>query len=157
MNASETAISTSESGEGKHLPMDSVSSHRRSEIMALVRSKDSRPEMVVRRFVHRMGFRYRLHAANLPGKPDLVFPSRKKIIFVHGCFWHRHENCPLARIPKSRQAFWIDKLNRNRDRDTRIQKELGQAGWQVLTLWECEIKNNVILGEKIKDFLGAQP
>lgn len=127
--------------------------------MALVRSKDSKPEMKARRLIHAMGFRYRLHVPNLPGKPDIVFPSRKKLIFIHGCFWHRHENCAHARIPKARQEFWLDKLTKNRDRDARIEKELCDAGWQVLTLWECEIKNKnkVILEEKIRGFLGAQP
>lgn len=138
--------------------MDDVNTQRRSEIMRLVRSQNTSPEIFVRRLVYAMGYRYRIHAAHLPGKPDLVFARRKKVIFVHGCFWHRHENCSLARIPKSRQDFWIAKLSKNRDRDARIQEQLHTAGWQVLTLWECELKNKnkVILEEKIRGFLGAQ-
>ena len=97
--------------------MDTIPPSKRSEVMARVRSKDSRPELLIRRLVFAMGYRYRLHAKDLPGCPDLVFRSRKKAIFVHGCFWHRHENCALARMPKSRREFWGPKLEGNRQRD----------------------------------------
>lgn len=122
--------------------------------MALVKGKDSRPEMVVRRLIHGLGFRYRLHDKSLPGKPDLVFKKRRKIVFVHGCFWHRHENCRLARLPKSRVDFWLPKLDRNRERDAENSRRLKELGWEVLVIWECEITKVDLLKERIKDFLG---
>jgi DNA mismatch endonuclease (patch repair protein) len=102
-----------------------------------------KPEMVVRQLVHKMGFRYRLHQKDLPGKPDLVFPSRRKAIFVHGCFWHQHkkEECSDGRIPKSNTSYWTPKLKRNVERDKAATKELKRLGWEVLVIWECEIKN----------------
>lgn len=135
--------------------MDSVSRKRRSEIMSRVRSKDTGPEMLVRRLVFAMGYRYRLHAKDLPGKPDLVFRRRRKIIFVHGCFWHRHEGCALARLPKSREEFWIPKLEANRERDERNRKELKKAGWKVLTIWECQLDDTGRLRGRIGRFLDA--
>ncbi|MGA3372841.1 MAG: very short patch repair endonuclease [Terracidiphilus sp.] len=99
--------------------MDTIPPSKRSEVMARVRSKDSRPELLIRRLVFAMGYRYRLHARDLPGCPDLVFRSRQKVIFVHGCFWHPHENCALARMPKSRPEFWGPKLEGNRQRDAK--------------------------------------
>lgn len=125
--------------------VDSVTPALRSEIMSRVRSKDTRPEMIVRRMLHKAGYRYRLHAAGLPGKPDLVFVGRKKVIFIHGCFWHMHESCAMARIPKSRVEFWTAKLLANRNRDTRNVAELRQAGWEVLTIWECELGRSDLL------------
>lgn len=125
--------------------VDSVTPALRSEIMSRVRSKDTRPEMMVRRMLHKAGYRYRLHAAHLPGKPDLVFVGRKKVIFIHGCFWHMHESCAMARIPKSRVEFWTAKLISNRNRDTRNVAELRQAGWEVLTIWECELGRSDLL------------
>lgn len=136
--------------------MDNISPERRSEIMSRVRSRDSKPEMLVRRLVHAMGYRYRLHARDLPGKPDLVFRSRRKVIFVHGCFWHRHQDCNLARIPKSRRDFWVEKLTKNRDRDERIQQKLLEEGWNTLTLWECELGNSVAVEDKVRGFLNAE-
>ena len=123
--------------------------------MARVRSKNSRPEMVVRRLVFSLGYRYRLHARDLPGHPDLVFRPRRKVIFVHGCFWHRHQLCPLARMPKSRLDFWQPKLEGNRLRDQRNRRDLAKAGWKVLTIWECQLKNPERLEEIIKRFLDA--
>ena len=136
--------------------MDSVSSQRRSEIMGRVRSRDTRPELIVRRLAHSMGYRYRLHSQDLPGRPDLVFRSRKKVIFVHGCFWHRHQGCALARIPKSRQDFWIPKFEANKSRDMRTEEALRQAGWQVLVVWECELGDLPSLKNKIEEFLDAK-
>jgi len=107
--------------------------------MGHVRSRDTKPEMTVRQIVHAMGYRYRLHAKDLPGKPDLVFRSRGKIVFIHGCFWHRHADCALARLPKSRQNFWLPKLDANRQRDLKNESALRDAGWDVLTIWECEL------------------
>ena len=135
--------------------MDSVSPARRSEIMGRVRSRDTVPEMLVRRLVHAMGYCYRLHIKDLPGKPDLVFRSRRKVIFVHGCFWHRHPGCSLARLPKSREDFWLPKLEANRQRDLETARALHEGNWGVLTIWECELVDIDKLKNKIKDFLDA--
>lgn len=135
---------------------DSLSPEERSRRMALIRSIDTKPEMRVRRLVHGMGYRYRLHRLDLAGKPDLVFPSRRAALFVHGCFWHRHEGCALARLPKSRVDFWRSKLESNRTRDVNKIAELETAGWRVLVIWECETKNTEALAEKLRDFLGGE-
>lgn len=135
--------------------MDTVTPARRSEIMGRVRSRDTKPEMVVRRIVHAMGYRYRLHAKDLPGKPDLVFRSHKKAVFVHGCFWHRHAKCSLARVPKTRQDFWLAKLDANRQRDMRNERALQDTGWDVLTIWECELRDIAQLKTRIRGFLDA--
>ena len=135
--------------------MDNVSPQKRSDIMSRVRSKDTGPEMLVRRLVFSMGYRYRLHAKDLPGKPDLVFRRQRKVIFVHGCFWHHHKGCALARIPKSRQDFWIPKLEANRERDQRNKKDLIQAGWRVKTIWECQLGDMGRLRKTIGRFLDA--
>lgn len=123
--------------------------------MSRVRSTGSKVEHRVRSLTHRLGYRFRLHAPNLPGKPDLVFAARRKVIFVHGCFWHRHPdpNCRLARLPKSRQEFWIPKLEGNRVRDERKLKELEALGWRALTLWECQLKDEAWLQNEIRTFL----
>lgn len=112
--------------------------------------------MAVRRLVHSLGYRYRLHAKDLPGKPDLVFRARKKVIFVHGCFWHRHANCSLARLPKSRLEFWVPKLESNSARDKLNEQALNAAGWAVLVVWECELANLALLRRKIEGFLNAK-
>ena len=135
--------------------MDTVPPSKRSEVMARVRSKDTRPELFVRRLVFAMGYRYRLHAKGLPGCPDLVFSSRQKVIFVHGCFWHRHENCALARMPKSRLGFWRPKLEGNKRRDVKNMKRLAREGWKVLTIWECQLNDSVRLQTTIRRFLDA--
>ena len=136
--------------------VDSLSTQERSEIMARVRSKNSRPELEVRKLVFGLGYRYRLHARDLPGCPDLVFRSRRKVIFVHGCFWHRHGNCALARMPKSRLEFWAPKLEGNRKRDDRNKRALARAGWQALTIWECQLGNTARLKRLIGRFLDAE-
>ena len=126
--------------------------------MSRVRAKDSKPEMVVRRMVHGMGFRYRLHRRGLPGTPDLVFGPKRKVIFVHGCFWHRHPDpaCRLARMPKSRQEFWVPKLEGNRQRDQRNIAALAAAGWDSLVVWECETTGDrEALATRLRGFLGA--
>lgn len=135
--------------------MDSLTKRERSERMSRIKGADTKPEMLVRRLAYGMGFRYRLHDARLPGRPDLVFVGRKKIIFVHGCFWHRHEDakCKLARLPKSRLDFWMPKLQANKERDKRTLKQLEQLGWSVLVIWECELGNEKILAKRIKEFL----
>src|ERR1700733_1884015 len=121
--------------------MDSLTSAQRSTQMARVKSKDTGPELKVRRLVHRLGYRYRLHRNALPGTPDLAFPKRRKLIFVHGCFWHRHESCALARLPKSRADFWLPKLEGNKTRDARNVDSLVKMGWEALTIWECELND----------------
>lgn len=138
--------------------IDTVSKEKRSEIMSHVRSKDTMPEMLVRRLVFSLGYRYRLHDSRLPGKPDLVFAGRRKVILVHGCFWHRHEGCALARLPKSRIDFWTRKLAGNRERDERNITALRDLGWGVLVLWECELEQSgSALTARIKAFLGRSP
>jgi DNA mismatch endonuclease (patch repair protein) len=136
--------------------MDTLTTLQRSERMARIRSRDTKPELAVRRLVHSMGFRYRLHARNLPGRPDLVFPGRGKIIFVHGCFWHRHGTCVNTRWPKSRLEFWKPKLEANHARDIANRKALRSLGWKVLTIWECQLKNMGRTAETIKVFLEAK-
>lgn len=121
--------------------MDTLSRRERSERMSRILGRDTKPELKVRRLLHAKGFRYRLHRRQLPGTPDLVFPGRKKAIFVHGCFWHRHEGCRLARLPKTRQDFWLPKLEANRLRDQRDQAALHDLGWKVLVVWECEVQS----------------
>lgn len=125
--------------------------------MSRVRGKDTAPEMTVRRLVFSLGYRYRLHDRRLPGTPDLVFAGRKKIIFVHGCFWHRHDECALARIPKSNTGFWAQKLEANRERDARNLAALRELGWRVLVVWECELGERRALTSRLKAFLGRQP
>ncbi|HXM93629.1 MAG TPA: DNA mismatch endonuclease Vsr [Candidatus Dormibacteraeota bacterium] len=124
----------------------------RSENMRRIRSKGMLPELAVRSLVHRMGFRFRLHRKDLPGKPDLVFVSRRKVIFVHGCFWHAHD-CSIAHTPKSNAAYWGPKLQRNQARDARNIELLRTAGWKSLVVWECEIRSGRALKKKIKAFL----
>lgn len=121
--------------------------------MGRIGSKDTAPELTVRRMLHAMGYRFRLHRRDLPGTPDIVFPSRKKAIFVHGCFWHAH-GCRIGRPPKSKLEFWGPKLERNRARDEEKRQALLQAGWEVLTLWQCEIKDRTSLAERMQAFLG---
>lgn len=122
---------------------DRITSEQRSRNMSRIGSKNMKPEMVVRRLVHSMGYRYRLHRHDLPGRPDLVFPSRRKIIFVHGCFWHQHPDphCKIAHRPRSNTDYWEPKLQRNQERDREHQKVLVKHGWKVLTIWECETRS----------------
>lgn len=122
--------------------------------MAKVKSKGTKPEMVVRRLLFSLGYRYRLHDRSLPGSPDIIFTRKKKVIFVHGCFWHRHDGCPLARLPKSRLDFWIPKLEGNRERDKCTLHQLKSRGWEVLVIWECELKDLNSLEKMLNGFLG---
>ena len=136
--------------------MDTLTPRQRSERMSKVRSRNTKPEMLVRRLAHEMGYRYRLHRRDLPGSPDLVFPARMKVIFVHGCFWHRHPDPTyrLARLPKSKLDFWIPKLETNRNRDVRNLALLMGLEWDTLEIWECQTKDRELLGARIREFLG---
>jgi DNA mismatch endonuclease (patch repair protein) len=123
--------------------------------MARIAGRDTKPEMVVRRLLHAMGYRYRLHAKDLPGKPDIVFRSRRKAILVHGCFWHRHPDptCRLARLPKSRLDFWLPKLDANRERDIATVARLEAMGWKVLLVWECQLRDREHLSNRLRAFV----
>ncbi|WP_368669819.1 very short patch repair endonuclease [Agrobacterium sp. a22-2] len=125
----------------------------RSSLMARVRPRDTKPEMIVRRVLHALGYRFRLQAKELPGRPDIVFRPRKKAIFVHGCFWHRHPGCRRTTSPKSRREFWEAKFSANQARDERVQEELKALGWSSLVIWECETRNSEALAESLKNFL----
>lgn len=120
---------------------DIKSPAERSRNMAAIKGKDTKPEMIVRRFLHREGFRFRLHRKDLPGKPDIVLPKYKTVIFVHGCFWHRHEGCRFATMPATRYEFWKAKFERTKERDQDDQKSLLENGWRILILWECGLKH----------------
>jgi len=123
----------------------------RSQVMSRVRSQNTGPEMLVRRALWAAGLRYRLHYKDMPGNPDLVFSGRHAVVFVHGCFWHRHENCPRNRTPKSRVEWWTAKLARNRERDAEVRSLLEASGWQVLVIWECEAEREECLAALIAD------
>jgi len=133
--------------------IDPLSPAERSKRMSKIRGKDTKIEIAVRRLVHGLGFRYRLHGIHLTGHPDMVFPGRRKVIFVHGCFWHLHGNCRQYRLPRSRRDFWIPKLNETRRRDEENQTRLREAGWDVLVVWECQIKDREALADQIRSFL----
>jgi DNA mismatch endonuclease, patch repair protein len=133
--------------------MDTLTVRERSQRMSLIKAKDTGPEMAVRRLVYSLGYRYRLHVGDLPGKPDIVFKNRKKAIFVHGCFWHRHEECQLSRLPKSKLDFWLPKLSGNKERDEANQAKLSGMGWKFLIVWECELVDAQALTERIIHFL----
>jgi DNA mismatch endonuclease (patch repair protein) len=135
--------------------MDTLDKAQRSERMSLIRGRDTKPELIVRRLLHSLGYRYRLHRNDLPGHPDIVFGKRRKVIFVHGCFWHRHGDpgCRLARLPKSRLEFWVPKLTANAERDAKNQESLVRAGWAVLLVWECELSDSEHLENKLTRFL----
>lgn len=133
--------------------MDNVSRERRSEIMRSIRGKDTAPELALRRLIFRLGYRYRLHAKDLPGSPDLVFRARRKVIFMHGCFWHGH-HCRAGRHPKTRPAYWSERFAKNRRRDTKNVRVLRRLGWSVLTVWECQLLDPVRVATRVQEFLG---
>ncbi|MDE2849334.1 MAG: very short patch repair endonuclease [Acidobacteriota bacterium] len=134
--------------------VDTVSAAQRSQIMSRIRSEGTKPEIAVRRLTHSLGYRYRLHRKDLPGTPDLVFPSRRKVIFVHGCFWHQHRDCDHMHVPQSNRDYWLPKLRRNAERDSKHERRLAELGWKTLVLWECEVsQGGEALGERIRDFL----
>jgi DNA mismatch endonuclease, patch repair protein len=121
--------------------------------MSLIRAKHTKPERVVRSIAHRLGYRFRLHRADLPGKPDLVFAGRSKVVFVHGCFWHLHSGCKAVRLPTSRKNYWLPKLRNNAERDIKARRSLRRAGWKVLVLWECETRSQETISGKLSRFL----
>lgn len=135
--------------------MDKINSERRSENMRRIKSKNTKPELQVRKLVYNLGYRYRLHSKKLPGNPDIVFPRRKKTIFVHGCFWHQHNDrsCKYSHIPQSKQQYWLPKLEKNKQRDHLNQKYLEELGWDFLIIWECQIDDSDSLIASIHTFL----
>ena len=135
--------------------MDTRTPEQRRRIMRAVKTRDTGPELIVRRLLHSLGYRYRLHRKDLPGKPDVAFLSRRKAIFVHGCFWHGH-GCSKGRLPKSRLDYWKPKLNGNRERDGRKEEELRAMRWRVLVIWQCETADLDALALRLQDFLGSR-
>ena len=132
--------------------MDTITPAERSALMSRIRSKDTRPEMAVRSILHRLGYRFRLHRKDLPGRPDIVLPKHQKIVLVQGCFWHGH-TCRLASKPKSNEGYWSAKLETNRARDARNIEALVRQGWTVLELWECEVRRLEGLEERLQAFM----
>ncbi|GGC12552.1 very short patch repair endonuclease [Novosphingobium endophyticum] len=132
---------------------DRLTPEARSAHMRLIRKVNTKPELVVRRVAHRLGYRFRLHRRDLPGTPDLVFPRLRKTILVHGCFWHQHPGCRLARLPKSRPEYWLPKLRRNKERDAAALEALENLGWQVLVLWECDVASEDAVADVVQSFL----
>jgi len=140
--------------------VDFLSPRERSERMSRIRGKDTRPELALRKVLHGLGFRYRLHGKNLPGKPDLVFPRYKTVVFVHGCFWHRHPGCSIATTPKSNTPFWVEKFEKNVARDANVTAQLEKQGWNVLVAWECELSSPtkaIQTGERIATQIKTSP
>jgi DNA mismatch endonuclease (patch repair protein) len=133
--------------------MDIWSKKKRSYVMSRILSRDTQPELTVRRILRQLGYRYRLHGKRLPGKPDIVFPGLQKVIFVHGCFWHLHKGCRDGTIPKTRVKYWTDKLQNNAIRDKKNTRNLRKAGWKVLRLWECQTIKTKLLSIKMQRFL----
>lgn len=136
--------------------MDTFSAEQRSAVMRRVRGRDTQPEMAVRRLVHGLGFRYRLHCRDLPGNPDLVFPALRKIIFVHGCFWHGHACRSGRNRPSSNTGYWLAKLDRNKERDRLNRRRLKRLGWDVLVIWECQLRRSDRIASRIAGFLGTR-
>ncbi len=136
---------------------DIVDSRRRSELMAGIRSRDTAPEIAVRRIAHRMGLRFRLHRKDLPGRPDLVLPKHRLAVFVHGCFWHRHKGCRYASMPKSRVAFWAEKLEANVARDARQQAALSELAWRILVIWQCETRDEAAVERRLAAEIALVP
>lgn len=133
--------------------MDKFSKIKRSAIMAAVKGSNTKPELAVRSLIHRLGFRFRLHVKDLPGKPDIVLPRHRKVVFVHGCFWHSHRGCKRSAKPESNKVFWKIKLEQNVARDKENLQHLKKCGWKVLVVWECELRKANYLKKKIESFL----
>lgn len=150
----DTTIVASPHAIGHKIEMDRLSPEQRRALMARIRGKDTTPELKVRRTAHALGYRFRLHRRDLPGSPDLVFPSRWKVVFVHGCYWHRHD-CPRGRFrPARNQEYWDHKFEKNVERDQKALEALRKGGWQPLVIWECETKNLDTLADRLRGFLG---
>jgi DNA mismatch endonuclease (patch repair protein) len=127
---------------------------KRSKVMSSIKSKNTKIELTIRKLIYSLGYRYRLHRADLPGKPDIVFKKRQKVIFVHGCFWHQHENCKISKKPKTNTDYWLPKLEKNKYRDIQNIDSLKHQGWEVMIIWECALKDINKLKESIVAFLG---
>ena len=132
---------------------DKFTPEERSRIMSRVKGRDTKPEKIVRRLLHAMGHRFRLHRKDLPGKPDIALPKHRKVIFVHGCFWHGHSGCPRAARPTSNVEFWNRKIDSNMRRDITAQKELDALGWKHLVVWQCETRDLPLLADRLEQFL----
>ncbi len=135
--------------------MNRLTPEQRSDNMRRIRGRDTGPEMIVRRLVHGLGYRYRLHRRDLPGKPDMVFPKRGKVIFIHGCFWHQHQGCSDGHQPRSNRGYWQTKLANNLRRDSEHMRQLEAAGWNILVIWECELADRAALTRRIQRFLNS--
>jgi len=133
--------------------MDVFTREKRSEIMSRVSGRNTKPELAVRSSLHNMGYRFRLHRKDLPGKPDITLPKHKKVIFVHGCFWHGHAGCPRSKRPTTNQEFWREKLDKNIERDKATVNALKQLGWEIITIWTCEVNDTSNLKIKLLSFL----
>jgi DNA mismatch endonuclease (patch repair protein) len=134
--------------------MDKISAERRSWNMSRIQAKNSKPEVAVRHLLHGMGYRFRLHVISLPGRPDIVLPKYRSVVFVNGCFWHRHPGCKYAYVPKSRLDFWTRKFEGNTSNDRKVIEELKALGWKVVTIWECEVKDKEELAERLASGIG---
>lgn len=132
------------------MAMDRMSQERRSWNMSRIRGKDTNPERLVRSLLHRMGYRFRLHRQDLPGRPDIVLPGRRTVVLVHGCYWHRHCGCRLAYTPKTNRTFWLSKFRENVSRDERQYEQLRALGWHIITVWECETKSPAALAQRLR-------
>lgn len=132
-------------------------SRQRSWNMSRIRSRDTGPERAVRSLLHQMGFRFRLRQRHLPGSPDIVLPKFATAVFVHGCFWHRHEGCPMTTTPRTNAGFWAEKFQRNVERDRRVEEQLRAVGWKVLVVWQCELADKGALEERLRMFLVKRP
>ncbi|MER9723703.1 MULTISPECIES: very short patch repair endonuclease [unclassified Mesorhizobium] len=135
--------------------MDIMSPAERSARMSLIRSTNTKPELRVRQLLYQLGYRYRLHRQDIPGRPDIVFPGRRKVVFVHGCFWHNHEGCKVGHLPHSRQDYWSAKFSRNKERDAANLEAATSQGWRALVVWECEVGNLDTLAVQLIAFLGS--
>jgi DNA mismatch endonuclease Vsr len=134
--------------------MDTLDAQQRSQRMARIRSKNTKPELAVRSILHALGYRFRIHERGLPGSPDVVFRSRRKVVFVHGCFWHGHDNCKVANTPKTRTKYWTAKFAKNKLRDSENARRLTSDGWNVMIVWECQLKERSRLVSALTSFLG---
>ena len=137
--------------------MDLISKEHRSWNMSRIKSANTKPEMAVRSILHKLGYRFRLHRKNLPGSPDIVLPKYNSVIFVHGCFWHRHKDCKKAYTPKTKRSFWEEKFKTNIERDIKVKKELKSDGWRVFVVWECELSYIESVSKELEKFLKNNP